>query len=255
MAQHLYFSLTPEALVASMLEPEAFGSYYAVGNERKNQGQALFFELDPAFRDPFFPLEAAIARCVPHRDGAPKRSVYVSVYRVLEHLPLAVIRRLWLVTKDGRSLPLDRAESFPASAPGLHLYHELAPARTIAASPLDPEGFFDLLVGRSGGSVTFPAVCFLELRLGELASDPERGSVGNLPYDNIEHLRSCLSELRIKEVAVKLVDRSPQAGIPFRVLEGGVWIGDVKDGLAHFSLPSLAELRDSHYAWWRSASM
>jgi hypothetical protein len=255
MSQYLYFSLTPEALVASMLEPEAFGSYYAVGSDRKTQGQALFFEIDPAFRAPYFDLDSAFARCVPKRDGSPKRSVYVSTYRVLEHIPLRALLRLHLVTKDGRTLPIEPAASLPALSPGLHLYQELAPVRTLAASPLGPEGFFKLLVGGSGESVFFPAICFAELRLGELAKDPERGSVGNLPYDNIDHLRNCLTEVRGKNVASKLVDRSPASGIPFRVLEGGVWVGNTKDGLAFFALPTNEQLLDKHYAWWRSASM
>ena len=45
MPVHLYFSLIPEALVASMLDPEEFGSYYAVGTKKKSTGQAIFFEV------------------------------------------------------------------------------------------------------------------------------------------------------------------------------------------------------------------
>ncbi len=39
---HLYLSLMPEALIASMLSPEEFGAYYAVGTEKKSSGQAIF---------------------------------------------------------------------------------------------------------------------------------------------------------------------------------------------------------------------
>lgn len=42
MTIHLYFSLIPEALIASMLPPEQFGQYYATGHKYKSKGQAIF---------------------------------------------------------------------------------------------------------------------------------------------------------------------------------------------------------------------
>ena len=44
MKEHyLYFSVTPEALIASGLQPEEFGSYLAVGTQKRARGQAVFF--------------------------------------------------------------------------------------------------------------------------------------------------------------------------------------------------------------------
>ena len=43
---HLYFSLIPEALIASNLPPERFGQYYSTGNSYKSKGQSMFFEVD-----------------------------------------------------------------------------------------------------------------------------------------------------------------------------------------------------------------
>ena len=43
MTVHLYFSLIPEALIASNLGPEQFGQYYATGHKYKSKGQAIFF--------------------------------------------------------------------------------------------------------------------------------------------------------------------------------------------------------------------
>ena len=66
MAVHLYLSLVPEALIASMLEPEEFGSYYAVGTKKKSSGQAIFLEVDPDFRSKYFRIDEGVSRCVPH---------------------------------------------------------------------------------------------------------------------------------------------------------------------------------------------
>ena len=46
-ATHLYLSLIPQALIASMLEPSSFGRYYAVGTRVHSRGEAIFFEVDP----------------------------------------------------------------------------------------------------------------------------------------------------------------------------------------------------------------
>jgi len=42
MTTHFYLSLLPEALIVSMLDPEEFGTYYAVGSAKKSRGQAMF---------------------------------------------------------------------------------------------------------------------------------------------------------------------------------------------------------------------
>ena len=41
MSIHLYYSLIPEALIASMLPPEKFGQYYATGHKFKSKGLSL----------------------------------------------------------------------------------------------------------------------------------------------------------------------------------------------------------------------
>ena len=106
MTAHIYLSLMPEALIASMLTPEEFGVYYAVGSHSKLHGQAIFLELDPEFRQEFFRINEGVKRCVPHDDGTSKKSVYISTYRVLEHVPMSAVQKLYLVTAYGESLVL-----------------------------------------------------------------------------------------------------------------------------------------------------
>jgi len=121
MTIHLYFSLIPEALIASMLPPEQFGQYYATGHKYKSKGQAIFFEIDPEFRHEFFNIDEGLKRCVPHPDGTPKNSVYISIYRVLEHIPVSALGKLYLCTAYGQALGLERASAMPAKEPGLHM--------------------------------------------------------------------------------------------------------------------------------------
>jgi hypothetical protein len=256
MATHLYLSMIPEALIASMLTPEDFGTYYAVGAKKKARGQAIFFELAPDFRHISFDIEEGIRRCVPHEDGSPKASIYISVYRVLEHIPLDVIQKLYLVTQDGRTLGLDSSPECPEDEGGLHLYQEIAPVHPRVVSTLGPRQFLELIVKTSTSLLSLPAVCFVELRLGELADDPEHGAVRDLPYSNIDHLRQCLVDLRTKAAHAKMVDRIHPASFSYRTVKNGIYVGNISDErILYFPLPSQEILRTEHYRWWRSACM
>jgi hypothetical protein len=251
---HLYLSVMPEALIASQLSPQSFGTYYATGSEKKSRSQAMFFDLDPNFRDPYFDVEAGYSRLVPHEDGSLKRSVYISIYRVLEHVGLKAIRTLYVTTQDGRTLGLDRAESIPGSTGEMHLYQEIAPVHPRVVSTLDPKRYFDFLVDPKQSMVTVPALCFAELSLGGLAEDPELGSAQGLPYSNIDHYRECLIELKTKAVSIKMVDRIHRTAFHYRTVRSGFYVGNA-DGLIFFPMPSEEHLRTQHHKWWRSAQM
>jgi hypothetical protein len=244
----------PEALVASQLPPKVFGTYYATGSEKKHRSQAMFFELDPGFRDDYFDIEAGYKRLVPHEDGTPKRSVYISIYRVLEHISLDAIQKLYVTTRDGRSLGLDPTDAIPECEFGMHLYQEIAPVHPRAVSTLCPKEFFELLNDPTKGMVTVPALCFVDLSLGDLARNPEFGSAQGLPYSNINHYRECLLELKTKTVIVKMVDRIHSTGFHFRMVKSGFYLGTA-GRLLFFPMPSQETLRAQHYRWWRSAQM
>jgi hypothetical protein len=254
MTVHLYLSLIPEALIASMLAPEDFGNYYAVGSKKKSRGQAIFFEIDPDFKTKYFHMEEAKRRCVVHEDGSPKRSIYLSVYRVLENVPLSALGRLYLVTQDGRTLGIEKSQELPSEEKGLHLYREIAPVSPLVVSTLAPHAFYDLIVLNPTSLIKIPAVCFVELRLGQLADDPQNGNIGDLPYENIDHLRNCLLELRDKPIHTKMVDRLPPSIIPYRTIKNGVFVGNA-ERLITYTLPPWDDLKKTNYAWWRSAGM
>jgi hypothetical protein len=251
MNYHLYLTLTPEALIASMLSPEEFAAYYAIGEHSKPSGQVMFIEVDPLFRSDQLQIEKGIARCVPSADGVPKSSVYISIYRVLEHIPLSALGDFYYVTRDGRALRTSKVSTDNGDN-GLHLYYELAPVRPTVVSPLGPVDFKDLLVGQRGDFPSVPAIAFAELRLGELATNPQCGEVNDLPYDNIAHLRHCLTEVSTKFISTKMFDLSGSGIFSYRVIKGGVYVGNATDGIVLYPMPSMTELREKNYAWWRS---
>ena len=254
MKTHLYFSLLPEALIASQLTPEQFGQYYATGHHYKSKGQAIFFEVDPAFRHAAFNIDEALARCVLHPDGSPKNSVYVSMYRVLEHIPVSALGKLYLSTAYGHTLGLDRAQSLPAEERGLHLYHDLAPINSLVVSRLGPKAYYEGITSQPAKFIRFPGLCFVELALGALASDPENGAVGNLPYSYIHHLREALLQVSPDGKQSELVHRVHSPEFPYRTVKGGFYVGNGA-ALAHYPMPSHDVLRGDFSAWWRSANV
>jgi hypothetical protein len=120
-----------------MLDPVAFGAYYAVGAKVHSRGEAIFFEVDPALLPPGeFPLDLIDERCVAKPDGSPKKSVYLAIYRVLSRIPVSALGNLYLVTKDGQTLELAKAEYTLEPGRQAYLYQEFCPINPMVASCL-----------------------------------------------------------------------------------------------------------------------
>ncbi len=254
MALHLYLSLVPEAFIASMLDPEAFGAYYACGMMKKTRGQAMFAEVDPAFRSPEFRIDEALARCKPHENGRPKSSVYIAVYRVAERIPVSALGALHLATSDGRVASLEKRRPPEDVADGLHLYQELSPTRPMVASTKSPLAFYRHMTDPAASLFALPALYFADLRLGELATDPERGGCDDLPYANMDHLRQCLVDIKATGAATKIVDRNHSIVFPYRIVRNGFFFGSGSE-VVHYRMPSREELLEKHYDWWRSSQV
>lgn len=252
--KHLYLSLIPQALIASMLPPEEFGSYYAVGTKVHVQGEAIFFEVDPSFRSDDFPFHLIDDRCVPKPDGSPKNSVYLSIYRVLSRIPVSALGNLYLVTNDGKTLELPRSEYQHDPAKQLHLYQEFCPITPMVASSLEPHEFSDFITNPAN-PVHVPRLVFSQLQIGALAANPEHGSAQDLPYTNLEHLRDVLTELKHNQgKPSKLVLKQVHEGVIYRMIQGGFYVGDQTD-FAFYRFPERAALENQYHSWWRSAQI
>lgn len=253
MKRYIYLSLTPEALIASMLPPADFGNYLATGTKKRTRGQAMFFEVDLEMMKDSLPMDYIERRCVPQDGGRPKSSVYLSIYRVLETIPLEALKSLYLTTDDGRVLELKQGEFKDEKIDQLHLYQELAPVNPRIASTLGPAEYLKEMTGEKE-KVSVPKLVFVELRLDGLATDAENAPVQDLPYQNMVHLRDCLMILKnepgkTKKTIIRFFNRD----LFFRTIKNGFFVGD-KDKMLYYPFPSKDELEDKHYAWWRSAN-
>jgi hypothetical protein len=248
MGTYLYLSMIPESLVASMLPPEEFGPYLAVGTRKSSRGQAMFFDLQPDFRGEHFDFSVVAERCVPHPDGRRKNSVYVAIYRVMEHVPLEAINSLWLVTPDARLLELKQGE-VPSKFPGkYHLYQEICPVHPLIASSLGP-GEFCRFITDPANLLYVPRLCFAELELSELVIDPELGRPKGYPYRHFDHLQDCFAGLEDGTGKhTKTVDRIQPLVFPYRCIKSGFFVGD-QQGMLYYPFPSREELGSKYFFW------
>ncbi|HNX44102.1 MAG TPA: hypothetical protein PLJ84_06340 [Bacteroidales bacterium] len=253
MSKHLYLTTSPESLIASMLPPVEFGTYLSRGTKNRNKGEAIYFEIDLFQVEKLIDLDSLNRRCVAKPDGSPKCSVYLSIYRVLEKLPLSAFKNLYLTTENGHTLELKKSpyNSGKEVRGKLHLYQELCPVTPMVASILAPSAFLKRLTDGSS-PIVLPKLLFVDLKLGELATNPLRGSAEQLPYPNVGHLRDCLEILREEEgKEMKTVLRFFFGLLLFRTIESGFFIG-AKDEMIYYPYPSISELELINYDFFRS---
>lgn len=252
MSKYIYLTCNPEALVASMLPPERFGLYLSTGTKKRNRGQSIFFEVDLDMIVSFIDWESMNKRCVAKPDGSPKSSVYLSVYKVLEVIPLAALKSLYVTTDHGCVLELKKEVYDKSKEPSntLHLYQELCPVNPLVASSLPPSVFLKKLTDGSI-PIVLPKLFFVELKLGDLATNPLAGSAENLPYPNISHLRDCLEIIRGEyEKHMKTVHRVFTGEVLYRTIDTGFYVG-AKDDIAFYPFPLMGELKKINYEFFR----
>lgn len=253
MERFIYLNVTPEALIASMLPPLEFGAYLSTGTKKKNKGQAIFFEVDLSQIEHLIDMESMTRRCVPGPDGIPKRSVYLSVYRAFEMTPLSAIKNLYLTTDHGETLELKQAlyDTSKELNGRVRLYQELCPVTPMVVSDLKPSAFVKRLTDGST-PIVLPKLFLTDLKLGNLATNPLKGSEEYLPYTNAGHLRDCLEILKGEHGKhMKTVQRVFSGSLLYRTIESGFYVGS-KDEIIFYPYPSLSELENINYEFYRA---
>ena len=250
MSTYLYMSVMPETLVSSMLPPEEFGTYLAVGSQQKLPRETMFFSINPDFKSDDFDFSRIEKLCIPHENGKPKKSLYLGIYRVLEKIPLEAIENLYLVTRDGRVLTLEQGAVIQNDNENTsHLYAEIAPTTPLVISRLSPSKYTSYIT-KPGHALHIPKICFMEMEMPDLSICKPCGSISSIN----NHIRETHKALIDRNKKVKIVDRRYQIEGLGRGVKGGFYIGD-KDNVLFFPFPSHDELEKDHHAWLRSANL
>ncbi len=252
METHYYLSVFPlEALIASQLDPVQFGQYMSTGKKNGSYERIMFFEIDGEFGT-YFDWKYAKERCVRHEDGAPKHSVWLSVYRALEHVDLTKLKSLYLTTADGRSLHMKPSQTPPASNQrGYYVYQEICPITPLVVSTLSPTEFGSYMTDPAN-KVNVPAVVFADLRTVELEQLSDDAPTGPVYDKNLEHLKECVMAVKKQPLKPnKNVERS-MLSFSYNIIDTGVFVGN-RSGFVSFPMPNRDQIRQHHYDWGRSA--
>jgi hypothetical protein len=242
-----------EALVASHLPPDQFGAYMAMGTRRNTGGKVMFFEIERNFESPELGLDRLDTICSPHTDGRPHRSKYLSIYRVMEMVPLSAFGKLYLTTRDGRVLGLEGSDypSDPDTSRGPYMYCELCPVTPRVVSNLPPAEFIKRITDPNA-LVKVPKIFIADTLL---TRDADGQIASYLPYRDPKHIKDCLDVIASKvDTLGKTVDREPPLVAFYRTIASGFYVGN-HDGIKYYRYPSADELDGEHMAWWRSATM
>lgn len=255
--KHLYLILYPnEALVASQLTPEEFGMHYSVGSPRHFTGKVIFVEVDIEFRHPYLRIDEYLNITESAFPGRPKRTKFVKSYRVLEHVEFSALRRLYLVTTEGGVLGLEKGEqSADGKEKGVQLYQEICPLRLLVASNLGPRGFGQFITQETW-SRGAPKIFFTKYDI-DVAAVVESNEVhayhtGPLPNVNPTNLPTALKELKEDpSKKTKTVSLNPNIDyMSYKSIKQGFWFSDGQDTL-FYRMPTMDELHEKHYSWWR----
>jgi hypothetical protein len=168
-------------------------------------------------------------------------------------IPLSALKNLYLTTDSGHTLELKKVvyDKSKEVMGKLHLFQELCPVTPMVASELTPSAFLKKLTDGSI-PIVLPKLFFVDLKLGELATNPLGGSAEQLPYSNIGHLRDCLEILRGEyEKHMKTVQRVYSGSLLYRTIESGFYVGS-KDEILFYPYPTLSELENINYEFFRS---
>ena len=245
------------ALVASNLPPEEFGKHYTVGSSRYYHGQVIFAQVQDDYRHDYFQIDELLKDVVPNQAGRPKRTKFISCYRVLEHIDLSAFMDLYVTSVSGQVLRLQQAPYERTHQPGfIRTYQEICPFSAIVMSHMSPPDFgeyiTDLSLPKSAPEVMFTQIDFvIEDFLTQLESNPFHTSP--IPNVHPHKLKEQIIELQSKpEKSTKAISLDSVLGkISFLQLRTGFWIA-AQEREIFYPIPDRATLENEHPNFYRS---
>ncbi|MCX6553295.1 MAG: hypothetical protein NTY02_20200 [Acidobacteria bacterium] len=256
--KHLYLILHPnEALVASQLSPEEFGSHYSIGSARHFTGKVIFAEVDINYRHEYLRIDEYLGYTESGRPGKPKRTKFVKSYRVLEHIDIAAMHKLYVVTTDGAVLGLDPGQEpvDPGRRGRVRVYQEICPLRLVVASSLEPQQFGKYITAGTW-SKGAPRIFFTQWDIDAEAvvktNDVRSFSMGPLPNVNPTNLPTAIKELAEDPTKkTKTVSLNPSLDLmSYKNIQPGFWFAD-ENAVKFYRMPTMEELHDKHRSFWR----
>ncbi|MEM7147050.1 MAG: hypothetical protein AAF591_18160 [Verrucomicrobiota bacterium] len=255
---HLYEIMWPNyALVASMLGPKEFGKHYATGSSRYFHGTVVFAEVDNEYRNDFFPIDELLREVKPAPDGSPKRTKFLSTYRVLEHVELSAFKNLYVSSVEGEVLELT-SEPYERDheAGFIRIFQEICPFSAIVLSYMTPQEFGAYITDPTQPKGA-PKVMFtqIDFTIDDFLRQIEENPFHDSPIPNVHphKLREQILELKgnphkgVKGISLD----SAFDKLSFLKLRTGFWIA-AQEELLFYPIPDQETLEHDHYDFYQS---
>ena len=255
---HLYMVCYPNAaLVLSQLEPEDFLFRHCYGSTSYHSGKLIFAEIDINYRHPYFKIDEALAGLKPHEDGSPKASKYISSYRILEHIEIDAVERLFLVNSDGTYYPLEPGVYEPdKDTDDLHVYAAITPLTMLTLSRFNMREFGQWFTGENK-YLSVPRLLYLKLHLDidRFLTTFEANPFAPPPIEGVHpsKLRDAILELRdrpdktVKGLTLDTVFTKQS----YLAIQNGVMLMD-SEHEKFFPMPSLEEIEKNNLRFYKS---
>ncbi|AFG37766.1 hypothetical protein [Spirochaeta africana] len=256
---HLYLILYPNpSLVASQYNPQQFARHYISGSTRYYDGKVLFAEIDINYRHPHFAIEEGLAQLVPHEDGRPKATKFISIYRVLEHIDFDAIQKLYLTSPEAAVLELEPAnDDVKTREPGiLRIFAEITPLRMLVLTKLDFIEFGRSITAENDMR-SVPSLFYTQLEFDteSFLQDFEHNPLMQPPIPGLHpsKLRDAIFELQSSrdKTSKGLALDSSFDKIPYRFIRHGFMFA-AGSRYRFFRMPANRDIEESNYKFWKS---
>jgi hypothetical protein len=255
--KHLYMIMHPNpSLVGSQYSPEQFARHYMSGSTRHYEGKVIFAELDIDFRHPYFDIESGIEALVPHEDGRPKATKFISTYRVLEHIDFSAVTQLYVTTPEAAVLGLEPAPYDKTHQPDLlRVYAEIVPTRMLVITRLNfPE--FGKYITSPSNPKRVPKIFYtqIDLDIEKFMTEFKENPFLNTPMPSVHpsKLRDAIIELQNKpeKLTKGLSLDSNLNQKSYKYIRHGFMFAS-QDDTKFFPMPPLDEIEDRNFNFWR----
>jgi hypothetical protein len=253
----IYMVLHPNAtLIASQLDPALFARHYTTGSSRHYSGKVIFAEVDASFRNDYFDIENILKDLKPHEDGRPKSTKFIASYRVLEHVDLSAIGRLYLSTEEGHCIGLERGDYDLSHKESVRIYAEIEPMHMLVMSKLTPPDF-GARITDPGHSKAAPKQFYTQLNIDipEFLEEFERNPFTPSPITALHPstIRDGFLDMmsRTEKRSKGLALDSNLDSMSYRLLKHGFTFSTKGESI-FYPLPSHREIEAKNLKFWRT---
>lgn len=253
----IYMVLYPNTtLIASQYDPEMFAKHYTSGSSRHYSGKVVFAEVDPSYRNDFLDIENSMKELVPHADGRPKATKFIASYRVLEHVDLPAIGKVYISTEEGHCIGLERGESKSLGQESIRVYAEISPMRMLVMSKYNPQDFGAYITDPSNHkSAPKQFYTQLDIDLPEFIEDFEENPFQPSPITALHPstIRDAFHELKSKphKKSKGIALDSNLDSISYRLLKHGFTFAANGKSI-FYPLPSHSDIEAKNLKFWRT---